>query len=72
MLAEVTWLSLCHMAKMALWPAVQAFLACGWCLLGGFVVKGVQGTQFSGYAEPAEQVWLGLGPCKVGDAKLQV
>ena len=58
--------------KMALWPPVAAYLACGWCVFEGYRREGGSTTHFGGYAEPAEQVLLGLDPCKVGDAKLQL
>ena len=58
--------------KMALWPGVRAFLACGWCSFEGFSVEGDSATHFNGYAEPAEQVILGLGTCKVGDPQIQI
>ena len=58
---------------MALWPAVAAYLAYGWCLFEGFKLQGDSAaTRFKAYAEPAKQSILELDPCKVGDAKLQV
>ena len=59
--------------KMAMWPAVAAYIACGWCLFEGCKIDGeAAATRFKGYAEPAEQVLLGGSPCKVGAARLQV
>lgn len=58
--------------KMALWPPVAAYLACGWCLFEGYKREGETATHFSGYAAPAEQHILGLPDAKVGDASLQV
>ncbi|DBB03152.1 TPA: hypothetical protein ACH3X1_013321 [Trebouxia sp. C0004] len=58
--------------KMAMWPPVAAYLASGWCLFEGFKREDDGTTHFGGYAEAAEQIFLELGLCKVGDAKLQL
>ncbi|DBB00762.1 TPA: hypothetical protein ACH3X1_000694 [Trebouxia sp. C0004] len=58
--------------KMAMWPPVAAYLACGWCLFEGFKREDDGTTHFGGDAEAAEQIFLELGLCKVGDAKLQL
>ena len=58
--------------KLANWPGVSAYVACGWCVFEGFKREGEKATHFAGYAEPAEQVILDLPACKVGDSRLQL
>ena len=58
--------------KLANWPGVQAYIACGWCAFEGFKREGDKATRFAGYAEPAEQTILDQPACKVGDSRLQL
>ncbi|DBA87963.1 TPA: hypothetical protein ACH3X1_004948 [Trebouxia sp. C0004] len=47
--------------KMAMWPPVAAYFACGWCLFEGFQREDDGATRFGGYADAAEQIFLELG-----------
>lgn len=58
--------------KLAAWPGVAAYLACGWCLFQGHKLEGSTATRFAGYSQDSEQGLLGNAPCKVGDASVQL
>ena len=58
--------------KLAAWPGVAAYLACGFCLFQGQKFDGSPAMRFAGYSQPAPQVILQLGDRRVGDAELQL
>jgi len=58
--------------KLAAWPGVAAYLACGWCRFQGHKLEDSTATRFAGYSKPSEQDLLGNPPCRVGDPAVQV
>lgn len=58
--------------KVAAWPGVRAFLACGWCLFQGTEAEGRNATRFFGYANPEPQPLLQYPASYVGAAHLQM
>ena len=58
--------------KLAAWPAVKAYLACGWCVFQGHILPGSNAMRFAGYAHESEQNLLGHPALRVGDARVQL
>ncbi len=58
--------------KLAAWPGVAAYLACGFCFFQGQKFDGSPAMRFAGYSQPAPQAILQLGDRRVGDAELQL
>lgn len=58
--------------KVAEWPGVRAYLACGWCLFEGSSPQGSSATRFFGYASPAPQSLLQFPDSLVGAEHLQL
>ena len=59
--------------KLAKWPGVAAYLACGWCKFQGQKFAGSAATRFLGYDKPVQHDISGGGAWhKVGDKELLV
>ena len=58
--------------KLAAWPGVMAYLACGWCVYQGQLLPGSTAMRFAGYAQPAPQTLHGHPDLLIGDAHVQL